>query len=220
MVLEDVPQLIRDRYIGNTGKYFIQIFPEEDIWEPGPRKVFVQELRGVNPSVAGSALQLYESSTAMKRAYLQGGVYSFIAVSLALLWDFRSLWWACWVMGSVLLSLLWTLLTMGFFNVPFNLANLILLPLILGVGIEYSIHAVHRSLEEGGGPINLMEKSTGKAILISALTTMIGFGALMIAHHQGVASLGQLLTLGVGSALVVAVLVLPAVLQLLNKKDP
>ncbi|MBI4208216.1 MAG: MMPL family transporter [Deltaproteobacteria bacterium] len=219
MTLEQVPSLIRDRYIGDTGKYLIQIFPEEDIWEPGPRKVFVQELRGVNPSVAGSALQLYESSTAMRQAYLQGGVYSFIAVFLVLLWDFRSLRWASLVMGSLLASMFWTLLGMGIFDIRFNLANLIIVPLILGVGIDYSIHAVHRSLEEGGGPINLMEKSTGKAILLSALTTIIGFGALMIAHHRGVASLGALLTLGVGSALLIAILVLPAVLQLLHKKD-
>lgn len=219
MALEDVPDLIQRRYVGNTGQYLIQIFPEEDIWEPGPREVFVSELRQINPHVAGSALQLYESSRAMRRGYIQGGWYALITVFLILLLDFRRFRWVFLALGSLFVSIGWTLLGMGIFDVRFNLANLIIFPLIFGVGIDYSIHVIHRFLEEGEGAVNLMSKSTGKAILLSAMTTMIGFGSLLVAHHRGIASIGLLLTLGVGSALVASILILPALLQLFNDRQ-
>jgi len=103
---------------------------------------------------------------------------------------------------------------MDLFQIQFNLANLVILPLILGIGVVDGVHIVHRYREEGAAGGNVISKSTGQAVTLTSLTTMIGFGSLMIADHQGVHSLGAVLTLGVGSCLFTSVTLLPALMKL------
>src|SRR5262245_29829241 len=100
----------------------------------------------------------------------------------------------------------------------YNLANLIILPLITGIGISNGIHIIHRHLEEGSSEMSVIARSTGKAVVLSSLTTMVGFGALMVAQHQGIFSLGLLLSIGIGCNLIASLTVLPAILALLPQR--
>ncbi|SVD64743.1 uncharacterized protein METZ01_LOCUS417597, partial [marine metagenome] len=113
------------------------------------------------------------------------------------------------VVGSV-----WTVGVMGLMKVSFNLANLVILPLIIGIGVVNGVHMVHRYREETDKSVNILSRSTGKGVVLSSLTTMIGFGSLMIADYQGIYSLGLVLTLGVGCCLIASITVLPSILRL------
>ena len=101
---------------------------------------------------------------------------------------------------------------MRLFDIPFNFANLVAVPLIIGVGIDNGVHVIHRIRLEGRQGMDVVLRHTGRAILIASLTTMIGFGSLALASHRGMASLGAVLLLGVGSCLITSTVVLPNVL--------
>jgi hypothetical protein len=102
---------------------------------------------------------------------------------------------------------------MGMRNVPFNPANIMTLPLVIGIGVTNGIHILNRFAEEQSPAI--LARSTGKAVLVSGLTTIAGFGSLMLARHQGIASLGQVMALGTTTCMVAGLTFLPALLNLL-----
>jgi uncharacterized membrane protein YdfJ with MMPL/SSD domain len=105
---------------------------------------------------------------------------------------------------------------MYLFELKFNLANLIIIPLIVAPGVENGLLIIHRFREEAESAV--LPRSIGKGVALSSLTTMVGFGSLMIAHHRGASSIGLLVTLGVGAVLVVSVIVLPALLTVVARK--
>ncbi|MFN3477552.1 MAG: MMPL family transporter, partial [Candidatus Methylomirabilales bacterium] len=215
ITLIDLPQALRDRFVGRNGRYRLLVFPAEDIWEPGPLERFVQELRTVDPNAIGDPVLGFEHMRAMKEGYKRAGLYTLLGVSLLAFLTFRE--WRSFLLALIPLAggSLWTLGLMGLFRIKFNLANLIVLPLITAPAVESGIMIVSRFREERGkgkGPIPL-PKSTGRAVAFSALSTMVGFGSLMISRHRGIFSIGLLLTFGVGCVLLASLTVLPALLQ-------
>ncbi len=107
----------------------------------------------------------------------------------------------------------YTLGLMDLVGVQFNLANLVILPLIIGIGVVDGVHIVHRYRETPEDGTNVIAKSTGLSVVLTSLTTIVGFGSLMVADHRGVYSLGLLLSLGVGSCLLTSVTLLPALMK-------
>jgi uncharacterized protein len=118
----------------------------------------------------------------------------------------------------LLVGSVWTLGMMVLFGVQFNMANLLFLPLIIGIGIDNGVHIVHSFLATGKyeGESVPLAKSTAKAITLAALTTIVGFGSLMISSHRGIYSLGLLVALGVGSVLIASLTTLPSLLAILG----
>ena len=104
------------------------------------------------------------------------------------------------------------------FQIEFNLANLVVLPLIIGIGVDNGIHVVHRFRESQITAFQVVSGSTGKAIILSSITSMIGFGSMTVAHHQGIYSIGLVLTLGIGTCLWVSITFLPVLLEWLHQK--
>jgi hypothetical protein len=101
---------------------------------------------------------------------------------------------------------------MGAFGIPFNPANIMTLPLVIGIGVTNGIHILNRFAEERNPGI--LAKSTGKAVFVSGLTAIAGFGSLMLAKHQGIRSLGYVMSLGVALCMIAGLTLLPAVLNL------
>jgi len=112
----------------------------------------------------------------------------------------------------VLLGTLWVVGLMGWTGIPFNPANIMMLPLVIGIGITNGIHILNRFAEERNPSI--LAKSTGKAVFVSGLTTIVGFGSLVLAQHQGIRSLGLVMALGTTTCMVAGLTVLPAILTL------
>ena len=117
------------------------------------------------------------------------------------------------VMAPLLLSSITTVAAMALLDIPFNFANVIVIPLMLGIGVDSGIHLVHRaeSLKEEGG--DLMDSTTARAVFYSALTTVISFGTLALSSHQGVASLGVVLSIGMVLTVLSNLIVLPALIR-------
>jgi hypothetical protein len=119
---------------------------------------------------------------------------------------------------------MWLMGVMGALDISFNPANIMTLPLVIGIGVTNGIHILNRYEEEQEPGI--LAKSTGKAVLVSGLTTVAGFGSLILAQHQGIASLGYVMSVGVANCMIAGLTFLPAVLTLLirsgwrGKKQP
>jgi len=216
--VEDLPALIRDKFISPNGKYLISVFPAVNIWERQGMERFLKDVREVAPGITGNAVHMYESSNLMRDGYLKGGLYALVAITLYLLLAFRRVSTTLLVLLPVAVGSVWTVWILDLMQVPFNLANLVILPLIIGIGVVNGVHIVHRYREESEHNGTVLARSTGQAVVLSSLTTMIGFGSLMVADHQGIYSLGLVLTVGVGACLVASVTLLPAILKLCGEK--
>ena len=154
----------------------------------------------------------------MKEGYVNGGIYAMAAIVIFVFMTFKNFKTTLFIFLPVIVGSLWTIGIMDLTGVRFNLANLVILPLILGIGVVNGIHIIHRYREEPDKSVPVLAKSTGQAVILSSLTTMIGFGSMMVADHQGIFSLGLVLTIGVGSCLVASVTIVPAILKLSTEK--
>jgi predicted RND superfamily exporter protein len=132
---------------------------------------------------------------------------------VALLILLRSVKYTVLVLIPLLLSSLFTSAFTVLLNVPFNFVNIIALPLLLGLGIDSSLHMVHRSLNNEVVSEVLIHTSTARAIFYSALTALVDFASLMLSSHQGTASMGILLTVALAFTLICTLVILPTLLK-------
>jgi len=214
----EIPESLRKRYISQNGVYLITVYPSVDIWDIAQREEFMGQLRRVDSGVTGNAIHMFESTRLMRDGYFQGGVYAMVAIFVYILVSFGNIRATLIVLLPVVAGSMWTVGIMDLAGISFNLANLVILPLIIGIGVVNGVHLVHRYREEKDKNVNILSRSTGQGVVLSSLTTMIGFGSLMVADYQGVYSLGLVLTLGVGCCLVASITVLPAMLKLCAAK--
>jgi hopanoid biosynthesis associated RND transporter like protein HpnN len=218
VVLADVPEEIHRKFIGKRGDFLLQIHPKVDIWEREGARTFVRELRSVDPDVTGAPIITYEAIGYMERAYYQGTIYAFLVVGILSFLMIRRVKETLLALLPLVLALLWTMGLMRVFGIQFNMANVWGLPLIIGASAEFGLNVMIRYLEgrDHGGP--LVARSTVMAVALSGVSTMVGFGSLMIARHQGIYSLGLLLTLGSACGLFASLAVLPVILRLITKR--
>jgi hopanoid biosynthesis associated RND transporter like protein HpnN len=210
--LGDLPEGLVSRFVGRHGWYAMQICTKADIWNMDALQKFVREVRSIDPNVTGNPLQIYEASRQMKTTYEKGALYAVLAVLAVVYLDFRNLRLSLLALLPLVASKLQLFGLMGWLNIPLNPANMIVLPLILGVGVDTGVHIVHDYLRERA-PYRI-SASTGAAVVINTLQNIVGFGGLMIATHCGLHSLGRVLTLGMACCLLSG-LVMPALLRLM-----
>ena len=216
--VDDLPVTLRSQFVGATGKFLLQVFPKEDVWQRANQENFVTDLRTVDPNATGTPVQFYEYETLMRASYIQAAWYSLIAIAIMVLIHFRS-------PGAMILSLLpvgigtlWLAGLMGWFGIPFNLANIMTLPLVIGIGVTNGVQILNRFAEERTPGI--LARSTGKAVLVSGLTAIAGFGSLIIAKHRGIQSLGCVMAVGITTCMIAGLTFLPALLSLLSRWRP
>lgn len=221
--IEDLPPTLRSRFVGAGGKQLLQVYPKKDVWQRSNQEEFIRELRTAldphdtnEPVITGTPVQLYEYTTLLKRSYEQAALYSLAAISLLVLIHFRSLWSLILALLPVAIGSIWLGGIMGYFGIPFNPANIMTLPLVIGIGVTNGIHILNRFAEERTPSI--LAKSTGKAVLVSGLTTMAGFGSLTLAQHRGIESLGYVMSIGVATCMIAGLVFLPAVLNLILRR--
>jgi len=213
--IEDLPPAIRERFVGVHGKQLLQVYPKQNVWERKNQEEFVKELRTVVPDVTGTPVQLLEYTSLLKNSYEIAAVYSLVAIVLLVFIHFRSLFLVFLALVPVMLGSVWLAGFMGAFDIPFNPANIMTLPLVIGIGVTNGIHILNRFAEEKSPGI--LAKSTGKAVLVSGLTTIAGFGSLVLAKHRGIESLGLVMATGVATCMFAGLTFLPAVLTLMTR---
>jgi len=220
VTLADLPLELRTRYIGKGDKYRLFVYPAEDIWELQPLARFVADLRSVDPDALGTPITNFEFTHGIKKAYEQAGLFAFLGIALLALLTFRAVQPTLLALIPLAVGVLWTLGLMGLLQVRFNVANLIVLPLIMAPAVESGIMIVYRYHTEGRRsprPAPLPQ-STGRAVAFSALSTIVGFGSLTISSHRGILSIGLLLMFGVSAVFLASLTVLPSFLSLLSAR--
>ncbi len=213
---EDLPRTLRNRFIGKTGKHLLQVFPKADVWKRENQEAFVNEIRtNVTMELTGTPVQLYEYTTLLKTSYEEAALYALGAIVLLVFAHFRSIACVLLVLLPVAMGTVWMVGLMGLLGIQFNPANIMTLPLVIGIGVTSGIHIMNRFAEEQSPSI--LGKSTGKAVLVSGLTTMAGFGSLMLGKHQGITSLGYVMSIGTATCMCAALVFFTALLSLLRR---
>ena len=212
---QDLPEALRDRFIGVTGKYLLMVYPKKDVWQRENQKEFIDQLKPIDPNVSGTPVQLYFYTELLKLSYEEAARYSLVAIVVLVLVHFRSALCVALSLVPVGVGFLWLGGLMGYFGVPLNPANIMTLPLVIGIGVTNGIHILNRYAEEQTPSI--LARSTGKAVLVSGLTAIAGFGSLILAKHQGIQSLGYVMATGLTTCMVAGLTFLPALLNLLTR---
>jgi hopanoid biosynthesis associated RND transporter like protein HpnN len=218
LTLADLPPELRARYVGKTGKFRLFVSPAENVWEPLPLARFVRDLQTVDGDAIGAPVTNFEYMETIKAGYSKASVYAMSGIVFLTFLMFRGALSTLLALVPLLVGSVWTLGMMVLFGVQFNMANLLFLPLIIGIGIDNGVHIVHsyRATGKYEGESVPLSRSTAKAIILAALTTIVGFGSLMISSHRGIYSLGLLVALGVGSVLIASLTTLPSLLALVG----
>jgi hypothetical protein len=214
ITLGDLPEELRRKFIGKSGHLLLQIYSRLDLWDRPSQERFVEELRTVDPDVTGQPVVGYESTRLIERTFRLGLAYAFALVAGIAALMIRRVRETVLAMVPLILGTLWTVAIMQLAGLKFNLVNVWALPLIIGSAAEYGVNIVLRSLESAhdGGP--RLARSTVMGVVFNGLTTMAGFGSLLVAHHRGVWSLGLLLVIGSAATLTASLVVLPTLVHL------
>jgi hopanoid biosynthesis associated RND transporter like protein HpnN len=211
VTLANLPPELRDQMLAADGRARIQVFPRKDVFEGAALEEFMGTVAAAAPNVTGPAVNLVGwgnvTSGAMEEALSVGLACMF--AFLFLLW--RNLWDSLLAFFPLALAALVSVAIMVLLGMPFNFANVIVLPMLIGMGVDNGVHLVHRH-RTNPEEVDVLGTSTARAVFFSALTTVLCFGSLGFASHRGMAALGQMLTIGVAATLVCYVVVLPAVL--------
>jgi predicted RND superfamily exporter protein len=270
VTMRDLPPELMSRFVSSQGKWLLQIYPKEQVWDREPLARFVADVRSVDPEVTGTPLQNFEASQQIRESYEKASIYALAVICLVLLIDFLRrehriltlvpplvivgfnylamrarqgsadpvwliIWYVamagavaaildfrnlCFVLLAMLPPLAGGAMMLGILalcGVNLNPANLIVLPLVLGIGVDNGVHVIHDFFRQKG-PF-CASASTLNAIVLTSVTNMIGFGSMMIAAHRGLFSVGLVLMVGVGSCLFVALVTLPAILTLISRSQ-
>jgi hopanoid biosynthesis associated RND transporter like protein HpnN len=216
VVLAELPEALRERYVGASGAWLLRVFAREGLWDYEPLARFTQKIHEVDPEATGKPFGTVEGLRAMKNGLIRAGLYAFAVIVFVLWLDFRSLGNMLLALLPLVLGVLCTLGVLGLFGLPLNPANMIAFPLILGVGVDNGVHVLHDYLiRRREGKVGV-SRAIGRGVLVKALTTMMGFAALMVSTERGLAGLGLILTVGVGCSMLCALVLLPAALKVLS----
>ncbi|MDT8363923.1 MAG: MMPL family transporter [Nitrosomonas sp.] len=218
--IDSLPESLRSRWLSPAGEYLVVAYPASNIDDNDALRKFVRAVQRHAPQVSSAPVIILEAGEAVVDAFIQAFILAFIGILFALLVLLRSVLSTLLVLIPLLLAALFTIATTAILQIPFNFANIIALPLLLGIGIDSSIHMVTRSRHQHSSSDDLLHTSTARAIFYSALTTMTGFGSLILSSHPGTASMGLLLTIGIVFILLCVFLVLPNLLQLFTPNPP
>lgn len=208
--IDDLPREIRTQWVSDSGLYRVLVQPEQDLNNPEYLKTFVNDILATYPDVFGLPIGDVKSGEAVVTAFIEAFSGALLMIILLLLLQTRSLKTTWLIITPLLLAALLTAASNVLLNNPFNFANIIVLPLLLGIGVDSGIHIVHRLQHMKEGEHNLLQTSAARGVFYSALTTLCSFSSLAFNTHAGTASMGLLLSIGISLMLICCLLVLPA----------
>ena len=215
---KNFPSNIKERYYNeNTGRFLISIYPKNNIWEERNLKRFHEQTSVIDEHITGLPVLMLIFIDIMKDKGSMSILFGTIVIIILLTLDFRSFKYTLIALVPLAIGSAWMLGLMYLFGMKLNINNYMALPIIIGIGIDDGVHMLHRYMIEGRGSIDKVTKFTGKAILLTSLTTMISFGSIGMATHRGLASMGIVLVLGVGSCFISSAFLLPALISLKDK---
>ena len=209
----DIPPEIARDWLLPDGRARLQVVPKSDVRDAGGMAAFTAEVTRLAPDAGGSAVTIAATSTTIVGAFRMAAISALLAILVILAVTLRRVLDVVLVMAPLLLSALLTLYCAVLLSLPLNFANIIALPLLLGVGVSFNVYFV---MNWRAGLTAPLASATARAILFSALTTSTAFGSLALSGHPGTASMGVLLLISLGCTLVASLLFVPAMLAALG----
>lgn len=207
-----LPGAVVDNWVSADGIHRVEIFPRENIFEEAALIRFVETVRAYAPDATGIPLVNLQAGQAVKDSFRDAFLLAGGAIAVLLIVLMRSVLLAAIVLLPLVIGAILTAALAVLFGWSLSFANVIALPLLLGVGVDSGIHMVHRIRSAPPDGMPLLSTSTARAVLFSGLTTIFSFGNLALSPHPGMASMGQLLALGMAVMLAATLILLPALL--------
>ena len=220
VTLKDLPVEVRSRYVAPDGRIRINVSPKDNVRDRDALLKFVDSVRAIVPDAVGPPVVIYESSRTVISAFLNAALIAIVSITVLLLVVLKSVRDSLFVFAPITFAALLTVTISVLFNLPFNFANVIVLPLLFGLGVASGIHFILRERDEAGssGSSGVLYTSTPRAVVFSALTTIGSFCSIALSSHPGTASMGVLLTIAISLTLICTLLVLPALMALSHNK--
>ncbi len=216
VTLDDLPSQLRSRMLTEDGRARVQIFPAEQLTEEAAFTRFAREVQTVVPSATGLPMNMIAFAEATRDSFREALSYAVVLITLFLFILWRRPMPVILVLLPLALSNLLTIGIMATLGIAFNFVNVVVIPLLLGIGVDSGIHLVHRAevLARENRHGELLSSTTARAVFYSALTTTVSFGTLALSSHKGVSSLGVVLGIGMVLTVVSNLVFLPALIAL------
>ncbi len=213
LLLKDLPFFYKDRYLSNAEKYRVEIFPSKDVSKKENLKEFVIDVLNVFPNATGMPVVQYFAGEVVIGSFIFALLISISFLLFFLFFIFKNLQFVLITLSCLLLGITFTLFFMILFNLNFNFANMISLPLLFSLGVSYPVYFLRRYKELEN--LNKVIKSkTPPAILLSASTTICSFSTLAISSHQGTSSMGILLFISLTMTVVSSLIFIPLMIKM------
>ncbi len=209
--LDDLPPVLRRDWITSDGRARIEVKPQGGLAGNEELRAFAEAVLAVEPTATGTPVVITEAGKAVVRAFYEASGLALIGILVLLAVALRRLKDAALVLAPLALAAAITTAASVAFGLAFNFANVIVLPLLLGLGVASGIHLVMRRRYDKDQS-RLLRTSTSRAVMFSALTTIASFGSLAVSGHPGMTSMGQLLTIAISSTLICTLIVLPSLM--------
>lgn len=210
--LADVPEHFRSRLVAPDGRHLMSVNPVEKLNDRQATDAFIAEVAASAPNAAGRSVVEWGIGAVVVEAFQQATAIAFATIFLLLLLYFRNWVFPLLVLTPIAMTVVLTFAVCVLSGISLNMANILMVPLILGLGVDTGIHIVHRYRQaQIGAPA--MDPAIRRAVLISGLTTIGTFCSLSLSPHQGAASIGLLLTVAISLLLVISLVLLPVLLN-------
>ena len=218
---DNLPKAVTERYIAANGKWRVDMLPAEDVRDETKLNAYVDSTEALFPDIAGSAIQGKKAGDIIAGSMLYAAGLATIVITIILLVFVQNPLRVAMILFPLGLAATLTVATSVILDIPFNYANVIVLPLLMGIGVDSGIHLVLRQQKTANGlgkakKSSVYQTATPRAVFFSALTTVASFGSLILSAHRGTSSMGQLLTIAIAFTLLCTLVVLPAVFQIEN----
>jgi uncharacterized protein len=207
--IADIPDSLKRDWIAADGQALVSVSPAGDQDDNDVMKRFAKAVKAVAPTATGEPIAIQESSDTVIRAFIEAGIWALISISILLFIVLRRVTDVLLTLVPLLLAGLVTLELTVLFDMPLNFANIIALPLLLGLGVAFKIYFV---MAWRAGTTHLLQSSLTRAVFFSAMTTATAFGSLWLSHHPGTSSMGKLLAMSLVTTLCAAILFQPALM--------
>lgn len=217
--LTNLPAEIKDRWLSKAGFYRIQIFPKQDLNDLKNLEAFITQVQTVESNTTDLPILFWESMKEVVKSFEKAITIAIITITLLLLIMRRNLKDTLLVMLPLLLAGLFTMSSTALTGTAINFANIIALPLLLGLGVDNGIHMLEKLRHSVNEEQNIYQSSTARGIFYGALTTISSFAGLAFSPHQGVASMGLVITLGIFWVMIGTFVILPALSKLVLQND-
>jgi hopanoid biosynthesis associated RND transporter like protein HpnN len=209
VTVDTLPADLKNVWIATDGRQRVEVFPKGDPNDNETLRTFARKVLEAEPNAIGGPISILKSGDVIVVAFIQAGLLALVTICLLLWIALRRIDDVALTVVPLLLAGVITMEICVLIDLPLNFANIIALPLLLGIGVAFKIYYI---MAWRSGQTNLLQSSLTRAVIFSALTTATAFGSLWLSSHPGTSSLGKLLALSLVTTMCAAVLFQPALM--------